>query len=836
MRGWQPKTERLLLLAALAVLALTILLSQLSLVARWVPLLDNVHWTVATAATALVAVNRWRRTSEAERALFGCIAAAMVLYCAGQTVWDIESLLGTAVFPGPADLLSIQAGFWVMAGFFWYTSRQLRGIAVLAIGLDTGLVAIAALCITLSLYAPLFTTQTLATKAILLSFPVSIFAAIGATLCTTIALRLRPDWGLLLFHGAMLGNGVAWGAWIYVAMQGEATGGSIFEYALSVFSLGAGAGISLWEVGKSRSHRWERACVELQRVLPLVMALVGAAAVVLGRSYAFAVGISADISVLFIIFAALVTHALMLYERDQLLMTRRELEHSEVRFQAIFRQSNQLLAVVSTDGTLLDVNDFATRFIGTDPGEVIGLPFADTPWWNHSAEEQAKIRLAIQVAANGSIYSDVAERVDQQGELHTIEYNVSPARDRDGNVAYVVAAGQDVTERRMMEQQLQQAHKLEAIGQLAGGVAHDFNNLLTVIMGYSELLLLDDGLPPEYRSALTGIREAAERGEFVARQLLLFSRRHVHETRLVNLNEQMRGLERLLQRLLPENIVLEFEPDVQIGQVNVDPGQVEQIVINLAINARDAMAKGGIIRIGTRHLEIEKGSSGRGIRLSPGRYVQLLVADNGSGMPPEVKRRAFEPFFTTKPVGQGTGLGLATVYGCVTQNAGHIEIESQEGLGTKFIITWPAVQPDGAAKESARDAAVLVPGTETILLVEDEEGVRNLAHRMLSMQGYRVLAAANAEQALELAHQHTGDLHLMITDMIMPGISGKELCERLSLERPKMKTLFMSGYIDDEFLRESPCGPACGFLQKPFDIASLLNTVRNVLGGETAAK
>ena len=285
-RGWPPAAERLLLGGSLGVMALTFALAHLQRFAAWIPTLDNVHWTVTTAVVALVAVNRWRRSTAQERVLFGCLAIAMLLYFAGQFVWDIEFFLGHTPFPGPPDFLSIQAGLWVVAGFLWYTSRRLRGIAVLAICLDIGMVVLAALSVTLSLYAPLFTTQTLLTKAILLSFPVTIFAAFGATLCTTIALRLRPTLGNLLFHAAMLGNGVAWGAWIYVVMQGETTGSSIFEYALYLCSLAAGAGISLWEVETSTSNRWERVCIEIQRVLPLIMALVGAAAIVLGRSYA----------------------------------------------------------------------------------------------------------------------------------------------------------------------------------------------------------------------------------------------------------------------------------------------------------------------------------------------------------------------------------------------------------------------------------------------------------------------------------------------------------------------------------------------------------------------
>jgi|SRR5579885_2042090 len=401
------------------------------------------------------------------------------------------------------------------------------------------------------------------------------------------------------------------------------------------------------------------------------------------------------------------------------------------------------------------------------------------------------------------------------------------------SVAHTIALGieqkRHEEELRKKDEQLRQAQKLEAIGSLAGGVAHDFNNLLTIINGYSEIITSQLPADSPVRNLAREIGQAGERAASLTRQLLAFSRKQVLEPKVLNLNAEVTDTAKMLKRLIGEDVELNIVLEPGLGRVKADPGQVEQILINLAVNARDAMPQGGKLTIETADVELDQTYTDNCPGLRPGPYVMLAVSDNGCGMDEATKARIFEPFFTTKGPGKGTGLGLATVYGIVKQSEGHIAVYSEPGRGTTFKIYLPAVATEQLSGKSHPGLQVVRHGTETILLTEDEPAVLALARHVLEMHGYTVLEASNPEKAIRIAEAHKGTIHLLVTDVVMPALSGRQLVERLAALRPGMKVLYLSGYTDDAVVRHGVLQEQTAFLQKPFTTRALAQKVREVL-------
>jgi two-component system cell cycle sensor histidine kinase/response regulator CckA len=384
-------------------------------------------------------------------------------------------------------------------------------------------------------------------------------------------------------------------------------------------------------------------------------------------------------------------------------------------------------------------------------------------------------------------------------------------------------------EQKLLEERLRQAHKMEAVGRLAGGVAHDFNNLLTIIRGNGDLLADRGSLDDAQKRCVEQIQKAAGRAVSMTRQLLAFSRMQVLQPVVLDLNGVVSEMGKMLPRLIGEHIEYVFSPEPQLKPVTADPGQIEQVILNLAVNARDAMPNGGTLTLRTTNVSVDAVEAARRPPMSPGDYVLLSITDTGHGMNPETKAHIFEPFFTTKEVGKGTGLGLATVYGIVKQSGGFIWVQSSLGKGTTFEIYLPqASGPVASASPEAKPAA-LPRGTETILVVEDEPDVRDLASRFLNDRGYNVLTAKDGAHALEVFAQYPGKVHLILTDLVMPRMSGKELCKRVKALRPEVKVLFMSGYADYAHGDPAHTPPPGLFLQKPFSQAALVRFVRNAL-------
>jgi PAS domain S-box-containing protein len=455
-------------------------------------------------------------------------------------------------------------------------------------------------------------------------------------------------------------------------------------------------------------------------------------------------------------------------------------------------------------------------------------------------EDRARIAAAIHRAHDpaGDGLFDVEQRIIRpDGEVRWLVTRSQTFFEGEGAArrpVRTVGAVRDVTELKRLEEQFRLAQKMEAVGQLAGGVAHDFNNLLTVINGLSELAFYQMHPEDPSRKLIAEILQAGERAAVLTRQLLAFGRKQVLQPQVLDVNVLLGELMKMLMRLLGENIGLRLEADANLGLVKVDPGQFEQAVMNLVVNARDAMPAGGRLTIETRNAELDEDYNRQHPDAMPGQYVLVAVSDTGHGMDAVTRARIFEPFFTTKEPGRGTGLGLAMVYGFVKQSGGHIEAQSELGRGTTFKVYLPRTDETVSYGRSSQDFVMAPGGTETLLLVEDQDAVRTFARHVLLERGYTVLEARDGEEAFRVAQQCPGPIHLLVTDVVMPRMNGRQLAELLARDRPKLRVLFMSGYADEAITR---CGlPEAGaaFLQKPFNTIRLARMVREVLDTEMA--
>jgi PAS domain S-box-containing protein len=478
-------------------------------------------------------------------------------------------------------------------------------------------------------------------------------------------------------------------------------------------------------------------------------------------------------------------------------------------------------------------NDAASTLFEYPPDEVGD----DQSWWSDRVHPEDRERVNHSLAStlrDGDSWSDRYRFRRGGGAYATVIDRGYMLRDDGGAVVRAIGAIVDVTEHERLEEQLRQAQKMEAIGRLAGGVAHDFNNMLAVINGYSEMLLerLDDGDP--VRASLVEINKAGKRAARLTRQLLAFSRKDVFSPRVLDLNETVADIEKMLRRMIGEDVRIRTRLDPGLGRVQADPGQIEQVLMNLAVNARDAMPQGGELSIETSNVEVAEGA-GRQPNVLPGSYVKLLVADTGCGMEWETLARIFEPFFTTKKENEGTGLGLATVYAIIQQSGGSITVQSELEQGTTFAVYLPRVDEAGAGDRAHQDEAPMPSGKETVLLVEDEPMVRELVRNVLEDRGYTVLVARDAAEALLLSDRREGPIDLLLTEVVMPGRSGRELAEAFEAQGRPTRVLYISGYTDDAIVRHGVQQAETAFLQKPFTPGALARKVREVLDAPAPA-
>jgi PAS domain S-box-containing protein len=499
------------------------------------------------------------------------------------------------------------------------------------------------------------------------------------------------------------------------------------------------------------------------------------------------------------------------------------LRASEQRLRTLFETVNLIVLALDAGGRVEYVNPFLLKLTGYAREEVFG---AD--WIERFIPEAHRPNMR-------GVFRDTIEQLLQNpiltrtGEERLISWHNTVVRDAQGRPTGTLSVGEDVTEHAQLEAQLRQSQKMEAVGRLAGGVAHDFNNLLTVILGTADLMLFDTPATDPRHAELGEIRSAGERAAGLTRQLLALSRQQVLEVRVVDLNDLIQNVERLLRRVIGEDVHLRTLPGVGLGAVRADPGQIEQVILNLAINSRDAMPDGGTITIETANVELDETYAATHSPVEPGPYAMLAVSDTGIGMSAATRAQIFEPFFTTKPMGKGTGLGLATVHGIVNQSGGHIWVYSEPGQGTTFKIYLPRVDEtiDEATTVGARSERLA--GTELILVVEDDDTVRAVTSRMLEARGYRVLLADAGAEALTLVEQDAGQISLLISDVVMPDMSGRELANRVAQIRPDMHVLFVSGYTDETIAYHGVLEQGVNFLQKPFTPDALARTVRRIL-------
>jgi PAS domain S-box-containing protein len=513
--------------------------------------------------------------------------------------------------------------------------------------------------------------------------------------------------------------------------------------------------------------------------------------------------------------------------------TEQVLQESEERFRQLFDEAPVGYHECDIEGRITQVNQTELNMLGYSAEEMIGRHV-----WEFIVEGASQEAFKAKIAGTlkpGQVFERTYRRKD--GGLLPVLIEDRLLRDVEGRITGIRATIQDITEHKRTEEekatlqeQLRQSQKMEAIGKLAGGIAHDFNNLLTIIKGYGQLSIADLHEGDPLRGNIEEIKNAADKAADLTHQLLAFSRRQILEMKVLDINIILRNLDKMLRRVIGEDIELITVLTEDLGRVKTDPGQIEQVIMNLAVNARDAMPDGGKLTIETANVELDETYAHNHVAVTPGRYVMFSMSDTGVGMTPEVKERVFEPFFTTKGMGRGTGLGLSTVYGIVKQSGGNIWVYSEPGKGATFKIYLPRVDEPLEELMERVELKELPRGDETVLVAEDDEEVRKLAIRILRRQGYTVLEGSHGNEAYNVCKQYTDPIHLLVTDVVMPGMSGHELAEKIASIRPEIRVLYMSGYTDNAIARHGILSEGMSYIQKPFTVEGLARKVREVLG------
>ncbi|MEQ1831838.1 MAG: ATP-binding protein [Candidatus Eisenbacteria bacterium] len=825
--AWPLAWRAVLVAVVLVAVAITgALLSTTPQQRRW---FDNTHWTLSYTSAALLAWLGVRHAASADRAARRWFARGLSAYAFGQVLWDVQVLVGWNPFPGPSDLFYLLLGPCCAVGFAIElrerTTPQRRQVAAL----DAAAVAIATLALTLATYLPLRGHHTAFQMVVLMSYPVglSTAACIGLVLVPTLRLRAAVGWIALL--AAMTANAGLWMSWNARTLEGTLADGTVYNALFSVTALVMGVGAMRWRTPEHPEERWERYYEGVLRLAPLLVVVGAALAMLIVTTHAgvspFVLSTTA-ICAAAVVMLAIVRQGLLLRERDQLL-------EAERMFRTLFDSAPDGILLLAGE-RFVDCNPSAARMFGLSREELcLRTPFdlsPDTQPDGRTSREAGAEYIHAAIAGRQPLFPWQHQRAD--GTRFDAEVTLVAVARPHG--ALIQATVRDVTDRieaeatrQRLEEQLRQAAKLEAVGRLAGGVAHDFNNLLTVILGTLELaqLRLRPGDP--IARDITETRAAAQRAAGLTAQLLAFSRKQVVTPVVLDLTRRVEQTLELVRRLIGEDIALDFR-GTDACSVLADPTQLEQVLVNLAVNARDAMPGGGRLTIVVRHAELDEATSRTLPGARPGAYGCLAVEDTGPGVPADIAARVFEPFFTTKAFGRGTGLGLATVRSVMEQCGGFVVLDTAEGRGARFECYFPEVAGHPQPQAPSTDAA-LRGGLETILLVEDEPTLRELVERMLTTLGYRTITAESGPGALSLPPGVLAGVDLVLTDVIMPGMSGRQMYELLRASRPTLPVVYMSGYTDQIIAPHGVLEPGTHFLQKPFTQADLAAVLRTAL-------
>lgn len=527
---------------------------------------------------------------------------------------------------------------------------------------------------------------------------------------------------------------------------------------------------------------------------------------------------------------AAIVHA----EREDRIRAQQALNETEERFRVLFEDAPVAYHEIDAAGILIRVNETECKLLGFSRSELIGRPV----WELVAPEERDTSRIAVRrkLAGTEKLAPFTREYIRRDGAHIMVEIHEKLITNSLGAVIGIRTVMLDITEKKLLEEQLRQAQRLESIGRLAGGIAHDFNNLLTIISGRAELLISDQPNNDELRATLHPISEAAKRATALTSQLLAYSRRQILESKQLDMNKVVRSACEMLSPLIGEDLELKVVTATDLPLINTDQAKLEQVIMNLAINARDAMPTGGKLTLETAKVALDAEYARQHMEVVPGEYVMLAVSDTGIGMDEKTRARIFEPFFTTKELGKGTGLGLAVVYGIVKQSGGNIWVYSEPGKGTCFKVYLPVGESSKSEMQGKCEQSTIASGSETVLLVEDEPEVRALVRESLERSGYRILEAGDGHEALAVCGQCKGRIDLLLTDVVMPGMGGRELARRLASLQPHMKVLYTSGYTDDTVIRHGVLQSGMAYIQKPFNSVTLTGKVRELLdASETSA-
>ncbi len=774
------------------------------------------------------------------------LALAFFVYFAANVTWFYyETFSGGDMSVTWADPIYLAYYPIALVGLLTYPLAR-SGRSRLTFALDAGTVMVGASMVIwyLILRPVAFAEHTSSLETVVaVSFPLGnavLLFGVVALLLRRLGRTLRGP--LIILMLAILLDAVADFGYSYLTLQSNYEGGNWPDcfYAFSFFLMALSGQIQSWRakrlipsVTPPTTHTspfpW----------LPYVaVGLAYSLLLVVGYDHTYHGGNDGPIIWLilgaFVITGMVVVRQVIALRENSELLSERAMRATEARFGSLVEESSDVISIIESNGRVVYESPSLERVFGYSVAELMGRNLTG---FVHLEDRAEVIGLVARLCGKPGMRGQIELRLrHKEGHYLDVEAVMTNLLE-DPNIKGIVINSRNLVERKEAEaalyekeEQLRQSQKMEAVGQLAGGVAHDFNNLLAVIIGYSDLLLTrkSAALNEEAQLKIEQINKAAHRAAALTRQLLAFSRKQVLQPKLLDMNTVVGDMDKMLKRLIGEDIEMRTNFDPGLAVVKADPGQIEQVLLNLVVNARDAMPKGGKLTIETANVMLDKHYAQTHRAVYPGLYVMLAVSDTGVGMNQEVKARIFEPFFTTKEKDKGTGLGLSTVYGIVNQSGGTIWVYSEPGKGTTFKVYLPCLE-----QEADFDEAVAVKvdyrGTETVLLVEDEESVRQVAHEILTLNGYQVLLASHGSEALEVSRRHQGLIDLMVTDVVMPVMGGPELAQALALTRPKMRVLFMSGYTDDAIIHHGVSTEETAYLQKPFTAEGFARKLREVL-------